>query len=385
MGFRRKDGRPCPERKAYRNGRQGPVSLSAIFFAPIYLANKSQLNGEYKMPTAMTLLELAKRTHNGSILEICEALNQSNPIMQDAVWREANGAGQHVCSVRTNLPAGTWRRINKGVPTSVSGTEKVTESLGMLEDYSEIDGALLELESDPIAYRSQEDISFIEGMGQTYARTLFYGNPYAAFGFGSATDLPAAPEKFYGLAPRYNALSNPNVYTAAGTGTGTLSSIYVVQWGLDKVFMAYPKGHASLGIQHRDLGEQTLIDADGNKYQGVRSHFKFFGGLVIRDTRCVKRVVNIAYNATGDAFEGVLVDALNALPYGGAGAVIYCNRSVRSMMDKRASAAARGYTYGNVQDAFGMPVMTFFGKPVKICEVLPIATSTNYTGEHQVS
>jgi hypothetical protein len=60
----------------------------------------------------------------------------------------------------------------------------------MMEDYSEVDKALVEMAGNPAAFRLQEDRPHIEGMNQEFASTLFYG------------DESTAPEEFTGLSAR---------------------------------------------------------------------------------------------------------------------------------------------------------------------------------------
>jgi hypothetical protein len=66
------------------------------------------------------------------------------------------------------------------VQPSKSTTAKVTESFGMLENYSRIDKALVELAKDGAAFRLSEDRPIIEGIAQELSQTLFYGNEKTA-------------------------------------------------------------------------------------------------------------------------------------------------------------------------------------------------------------
>ncbi|MCV5633279.1 hypothetical protein OFN23_34560, partial [Escherichia coli] len=71
------------------------------------------------------------------------------------------------------------------------------------------------------------------------------------------------PERFMGMAPRYNdksAANGKNIIDAGGTQTDN-ASIWLMCWGENTVHGIYPKG-SKAGLQHNDLGEQTLIDAN---------------------------------------------------------------------------------------------------------------------------
>ena len=223
---------------------------------------------------ALTLSDLAKRMDsNDKIARIIELLAQKNQILDDMRWVEGNLPTGHRTTVRTGLPQATWRRLNYGVQPTKSTTSQITDTCGMLETYAEIDKALADLNGNAAEFRLSEDQAFLEGMSQQMAGTLFYGN----------TDM--TPERFMGLAHRFNTRnpatpSSANVIHGGGAG-GDNTSIWLVVWGELTVHGIIPKG-SKAGLQHRDLGEQTLHDAEGGKYQGYRTHYKWDIGAVLR-------------------------------------------------------------------------------------------------------
>lgn len=222
---------------------------------------------------------------DGNIAQVIELLSQMNEITDDMVWTEGNLPTGHRSSVRTSLPSGTWRRLNEGVAPTKSTSTQITDSCGMLETYSEIDKALADLNGNTAAYRLSEDRAFMEGLTQQLAATVFYGN--------TGTD----PERFMGLAPRYNTTSTATSQTAnnfiSGGGSGSDNlSIYLVCWGDLTCHGIFPKG-SKAGLSMKDLGEQTILDASGNKYQGYRTHYKWDAGITVRDWRYVVRIGNI--------------------------------------------------------------------------------------------
>lgn len=328
----------------------------------------------------------------GEQLKIIEVLKKNNPCMEDGPWQEASGGTTHEFLMDSNLPLGTWREINKGVPVESGGTEKVTESIGMLCSYFEADLAMVRKQANPAMYMTGKESQHIRGMSNSIATCFFYGNPHSAFTMEGASVAPNS-KKFYGLAPRYNATSgNANVVLGeAGSGDEDMTSIYVVQWGLDRVSMVYPRG-STPGLKRVDKGNVTLTDADGNQFEGRRVYFEWEGGLAIGDTRCVKRLANIDADWTATTFgtagkgEDQLLGLLNDLPDGGEGAVIYCNSFVKTLMDIRATSNGKGYTYGEPNLAWGKgPVTYFHGFPVRVCQSILRSVSGGTTGEHVVS
>jgi hypothetical protein len=313
----------------------------------------------------LTLVDLAKRTKDNRVMAIAEVLNKANAILDDAPWTQANGETSHTTSKRLYLPAGSWRKINSGVALEKATTTQVVESIGMLESYSRIDSALIELSPDPAAFRMTEDLAFVEGMSQTLATQIFYGT---TVGY---------PERFDGFATRYknlttvNVSSVHNVHNYGGTGSA-VNSIWIVQWSPTNVHMVYPRNAtANLGITQKDDGELVVTDANGYPYKVYQTHFKIWAGLAVRDDRCIQRVCNIP--ATASNISDKLIDALRQMPQDGSGAVMYANATVLGCLDKEAKDKT------NVQylpsGPFGIPTMFFRGVPVRKCDALVSETA----------
>ncbi len=102
----------------------------------------------------LTLVELAKRHKDGKVQAIAEVLNKVNSILDDAIWLPANGQTSHTTTQRLSLPAGSWRKLNEGVSREASHTKQIVENIGILEAYSQVDAALVELADDPQQARS---------------------------------------------------------------------------------------------------------------------------------------------------------------------------------------------------------------------------------------
>lgn len=190
------------------------------------------------MPTigtnVRTLADWANtRGDDDKYADIVEMLSQDNAILEDMLWREGNLPTGHKTTVRTGLPASTWRSINAGVPATKSTSAPVTFSTALLEQRSQVDIELANLEDDVAAFRLGEGRAHIEAMGQDMATNLFYGN--------EALD----PERFTGFARYYNALSGAasaeNVISCGGSGNDQTSA-YLVRWGEKNCHGIYPKG-----------------------------------------------------------------------------------------------------------------------------------------------
>lgn len=311
--------------------------------------------------SALTLADLAKRTDaDGKISTIIEMLSQTNEVLTDMRWVEGNLTTGNMTTVRTGLPSATWRLLNYGVPNGKSTTAQITDSCGMLEVYSEVDKKLVELASNPAAFRLSESAAFVEGMTQQIASTVFYGNQ------------DSTPAAFTGLAPRYNSLSatnGTNIIDAGGTGSNN-TSIWLVVWGDQTAHGIVPKG-SSAGLVHEDLGAQTLFDANGGKFQGYRDHYRWEAGLTVRDWRYIVRIANIdvpALTASGTvvAATKALIDNMVAAEercyaLGMGTPVWYGNRTIRAALrrginEKIAANLTSETVAGKIQTSFdGIP------------------------------
>lgn len=316
--------------------------------------------------TNPTLADVTNRmTADGKIdPQIVEMLTQTNEVLEDMTFIEANGFTEHKTTIRSGLPTGTWRKLNYGVQPEKSRTVQVKDSLGMLETYAEVDKALADLNGNSAAWRLSEDYAFIEGMNKTMATTLFYG------------DSSVDPEKFMGLAPRFNstaAQNGSNIIKAGGSGADN-TSIWLVVWGPNTIHGLYPKG-SQAGLQQRDLGEETLTDAQGGRYQGYRSHYKWDMGLTLRDWRYVVRIANIDVSdltknaASGADLIDLMIQALEIIPNMSMGRpVFYCSRTVRSFLRRQILNKNNvNLTFENVS---GKRILAFDGVPVRKTDAL---------------
>lgn len=313
-----------------------------------------------------TLADLTNRMDpNGKIdPQIVEILTQSNEILDDMTFIEANGFTDHKTTIRSGLPTGTWRKLNYGVMPEKSKTVQVKDSMGMLESFAEVDKALAELNNNSAAWRLSEDYAFIEGMNKTMASTLFYG------------DTEADPEKFMGLAPRYDstaAQNGSNIIKAGGSGSDN-TSIWLVVWGPNTVHGIYPKG-SQAGLQSEDLGEDVVTDAAGGRYRALRTHYRWDMGLTLRDWRYVVRIANIDVSdltknaASGADLIDLMIQALEIIPNMSMGRpVFYCSRTVRSFL--RRQILNKNNVNLTFETVAGKKVLSFDGVPVRKTDAL---------------
>jgi hypothetical protein len=316
--------------------------------------------------TMPTLLDVAKRIDpDGKAAKIAEMLSQDNEVLDDMPWVEGNLSTGHRVTVRTGLPTAAWRKLNQGVPRSKSTAAQIDEATAMLEGWSDVDKDLAELNGLESSFRLSEASAFIESMNQKMASTLFYGN--------SVTE----PESFLGLAPRFDdvpttvggAENKDNVIDAGGTGTDN-TSIWLIGWGPNTIHGIYPKA-SQAGLEHEDLGLDTVLDANGNPYRAYRDHYQWKCGIAVRDWRYVVRIANIdvsdltADAATGAKITRLMTRALERIQsLNGVRPAFYMNRTVRSILRQQQVELVKNSTL-TVENLYGKRVLMASEVPVR--------------------
>lgn len=282
--------------------------------------------------TNLTLADWASRKDpDGKMGVITELLNMNDTLLDDIVWREANGVQKHTGHVRTGLPDVYFRVINQGVPASKSTTAKVEEVMSAIESRSDIDVRLIKLNGDDQNFRMSEDLAFIEAMRQKMLWNMIYGDP------------KKDPENFVGLHLRYNDSTAKNACMVINadleaSGKTGYCSVYMPVWGDQTVHGLFPKGSV-VGLQHQNLGETDALDAKGNKFRAVSSLFTWDAGLHVKDWEACGRIANIslAKLESGEInLINLLIDLTERVEKQSMGKpVIYCPKSVRTWLRKQ--------------------------------------------------
>ncbi len=329
-----------------------------------------------------TIVDVANRMDpEGKIPVIARMLSQSNDYADDLPWVQANEMTSHQFVFETSIPAGTWRQYNQGVPYSKNTTAKARVSMGMLEDYSQIDRALGEHSGDLEGFRYSSDRAFLMGMGQTIAQTFFYGN------------TTANPAEFMGLSPFYNTVNTATAQNAAnvidGGGTGSNNtSLWLIGWSPETIFAIYPRGSRA-GLDMENKGDTTPgFDSLGNRFEAYTSWFRQQAGLCPKDWRYASRCANIDVTAAGLAGPNALdlfltMDQMELLfPKMTAStsgvtkldddedpaprSVWYCDRTLRHWMDVQ--MLRNRNVLLQLNDYAGKPCMGYRGNPIKIVD-----------------
>ncbi len=315
---------------------------------------------------ALNLLDWAKRLDpTKKTAAIVELLNEDNHILTDMLWQQGDLPRGLQVTQRTGLPTVAWRLINGGTTGSKSQTAQSVEQTAMLSALSQLDVKIPT--GDVRAFRTSEQIAFLEAMNQEMAQTLFYGN--------SSTTA----SEFTGLAPRYadtTAANGQNIILGGGSGSDN-TSIWLVGWGRGRVSGIFPMG-SKAGIEHKDKGiveVTTTTGIGGGSMEAYMDRWSWDAGLALEDWRYAVRICNIdisALAAQSNAADipSLLIQATYRPPNLNGNFSIYMNRTVAQYLDieRRTDViAGGGLTFENVD---GKRQMFFRKIPIRICDQL---------------
>jgi hypothetical protein len=328
---------------------------------------------------------------DGAIAELAWLLAQSNGVLKDMMWDEGNLPNGHVVSALIGLPQGTYRAYNQGVASSKAAFAQYQFALGNLTDYSKVDKDMAMLGGNVKQFRFNQDQTHVMGLSQQVARDIFYASE------------AISPNSFTGFFAYYNALTpangaqtSQNVISAGGTGTSN-ASIFLAGWGRQSAFCFYPKG-SKAGLAWEDKGDIVpLTDQYGNRFEGYTTYLNWKLGLAIANWQYNVRIPNIDTTINGifgssapDLF-ALMSDAATHLPEWtlntsgitdtdspvsnmGLRPAWYCNRTVRSALDRQAMRDKNVLL--TIDDFAGKPTIGWRSIPIRVCDGLLNTEST---------
>jgi hypothetical protein len=298
----------------------------------------------------LTLGDIVRRSNqNGVIQVIGETMDQYNGLSKDCPFEEGNLPGGHMSTYRSSL--NTWSTIN---PNGTSSTSKSTtgqnmESTEFMQTIVEVHEIVANYGGDPSAKLASESHSAIEGGMQTLSSRFIAGNGLTTAG------------QVTGLAARYNSLTSGNnirnvIDGGALTGQTDCMSIYMIDWGLDKVHGFYPKGSAG-GITVENIGKRVKDVSSTTQQLVYTVYYKMGFGLALENWTSVVRIANIDKSllvaGTGADLFDRLIQAKNKLSRGqnSKSRSIYLNSTTKMMLEIQARndvISGGGLTFQNV-------------------------------------
>jgi len=325
--------------------------------------------------TNPTLLDWTQSfNEDGTAHIIAEVLNETNEILDDMTFIEGNLVTGHRFSIRTGIPEPTWRRFYQGVQPTKATSATVQVSAGMMEDYSEVDKALADLNGNTATFRMSQDRAKLEGFNRKMSRYMFSGNE------------ALEPETMTGFNTHFNDMSagnGENIIDGGGTGSDN-GSIWLIGWSPATVYGIFPKG-SQAGLQSRDLGEVTATapvsegSSEQGYYQAYRNHYRWDAGLCIEDWRYVVRIANIDRSAlTNDAATGadlpeLLDEAMELVPSltGSVRFAWYMDREMKKFLKRQTKAKVIHSTL-STEMVEGRPITSWGSIPIRRVDQLAV-------------
>lgn len=316
------------------------------------------------------LLNIIQMTHNQEIIDVAEVLDETNDMIRDAHVERANDITSHVFSRRTLMPVPSWTKVGEGWKPTAGLVQQVREGIATLRSRYQAPQQVLDLQPNPAKARSQQERAHIEAMGQEFSRTVIAGS------------MTGSPEEFNGFESRYGTLS-----TAGDIGTGVADANYVlnngntadsdntsvwfVQWGPGKVYLVFPRNSTGGGIKKEDKGliltnAENTASAKGITAQiwAFITEFSWEVGLVVEDTRSVKRLANID-SVSSETFtldEDKIIQIRNNFQTPGT-VFMYCNETVFTQL--QILAKDKNNVFWTPEAPFGKPQLMFQDMPVR--------------------
>jgi hypothetical protein len=304
-------------------------------------------------------------------------LDRSTPFIKMLPMVASNNILSNIAVRTDSLPVASTRRWNEGIKATAAKNVPLSDPIALFEDYSEVDKDLWEIQNQPNAWRSDQDMNHIEGLFQLLESTVIYGN------------IAVSPGAFNGLSTRFNNLTSvpngdstwkPNVWNG-GASSGNVTSAWMIEFSPESLYGIYPP-NTPAGLSIRDLGEFTkeissALGSVGSNYlyQVLRTMLRWYVGIQIADERCVQRIANInpTILSSNNFDENIFIAAKNQLPrFGEApGTAIFVNRDLKTQIDIRA-VSQKINTYFTPPGDGSMDV---FGKSVTKFQNIPIYTA----------
>lgn len=326
--------------------------------------------------TDLTLVDVAKRSKDGVMLPVVEALQQRNGLLQSMVWKQGNTDTGHQVAARNSLPSVSWVRYNDGILPSKSTVDTYTERTGILEGLSSVDKRVAQINGNEAAFRASEDDAFLAQMANTLESAFFYES------------TAANPERILGLMPRLNSTTskygNQIVKADASPSGSDQTSIWLVGWGERTVYGITPRGQPT-GLEMEDKGEirdkDLVTGAIKYKYETL---FRWRCGLCVEDYRFLVRIANIdTSQLTVDGLTGS--DLIRAMVKAywqifdprQVRLAWYCNRVVGSFLHQQALSKTYNSTLSieaapmiGSNGIFGQPIIKALGFPIYISDAI---------------
>jgi hypothetical protein len=304
----------------------------------------------------LTAIEIVRRSSEPWPFRIVEVIQQTNEILRDMPFTQANDGTTHKIVRRSGLQVAATRDYYQGTKAVATQTSTVEEHTGMYQALSEVDADLALHSGDADAVQRTEAVGIINGMGIQQAENFIYGKRTAN-----------AKNGVDGFATRLAKIDGKFVIDMGGTGTD-LTSVYLVALGDTYLHGIYPRGIGTAGVSVERRGKQDKDDGNGGTYQVLRTYFKLQWGIALENPRSIIRLANIAPDHDPEDLVDVILSKGRRLAQGAPTYAIYGNYTALDIIDK--AAYKKPNVVFTATDPWGRPITMLRNFRVRTVEAI---------------
>lgn len=289
----------------------------------------------------ITLLDIAKSTGSDGLVGLIEEVLPAVPEVRLGAARTIKGT-QYKATVRTTVPAGSFRKANQGSTPVKSTYEQRLFECYIANPLWLCDKAVADAHEDgAAAFIAAEAAGVITGEMVTLGSQFYYG----------AVDDENGG--FPGLLTQYDA-TNKTV-DATGTAVGGGSSVWFLKFGDQGVQWLY--GNGSNPLQMSDVKEVPIADTNGKVLTNYHQELLAWVGLKLGSLHSAVRIKNLTVDANKGLTDKLLADALMKFPVGVKPDVILMSRrSLGQLRNSRTATNATGAPAPFPTDYEGIPI-----------------------------
>jgi hypothetical protein len=310
-------------------------------------------------------------TADGKPLPIIQTMVQSHPLLNALPCITASDKTFHRSTRQTSVPSPTWHKIGGYWSASLGTFQQVDDNIGLLKDRYAVTSDVVKRWGSAAATNIQNQLTLKqEGFGAMMETAIITGT------------TAGYPERIDGFDVRYTSTSlNSTNYrlvilnSSAGTGTGSYTSIYLVQPGVEKCHLIVPDGvPIGTAVQQTDKGEVFEGTIAAGRWTRI-VEFDSAIGLAVPDMTRVKRIANI-YKTYGNA-ESINMDVLmDAQDNFKDDSPIIAIMHPNVITQLRIDANKKGNVNFTPSDPYAGKPATINGMSIVPCRAISIAEST---------
>lgn len=315
---------------------------------------------------ALTLADYESMVNDKDVSRkvLIHTVRDYSSFMDQAIILPGNNGDSDKAQIITKYPEGQKRGYNEGWQSEeVLGADARYGSC-MIRTRSVVDSSLYNTRKpgEREAWRLRKDQGFMRGLARTAVNTVFYGdratNSRDAMGLANIV-VPGS--KAFGC----------RIINAGGTTADKQTSIWLINWRPDGMYLFYPQVGEGPGLSVRDMGEQYVTDKNGKDFLAMVTEFGWDIGVALYDPECVARISNIdttklsKKNSTATSADliDLMTQAVEMMPDDNSGKLaFYMNDTLRSVL--RRQIANKDNVFLSMGEVAGREVIKFGDIPV---------------------